>query len=225
MSLQSLLQISFPSTQQWPGWNLTSFSAENLLQKGAETCGNLELTVSDGQYSGGDVALFRAYSTKTSSSGQPKAFFLKFALQTRFIEDLIQEARVYTALETLQGSVVPRFYGLWETDDGEVACLVMEDCGDCIKQSFEELDIQTRIDIFVQLEKFHETGWHHNDFAERNVLHLETDIRLIDFDQIAQCPDDIAIRSYEPRLPNRNEVSCEWLRNIADEKLNIWSEA
>lgn len=64
------------------------------------------------------------------------------------------------------------------------------------------------------------------EFAERNVLQDDSgDIRLIDFDQteIHDCCGDFHTHPGK-RLPNCEDVCCEWLREICSSYLHLWDE-
>jgi hypothetical protein len=78
---------------------------------------------------------------------------LKFAFRDDFLDDLVDEARVYTFfLKSIQGKSVPKCYGLYsaELEDGQtVGCLVLENCGDCLQQEFEVLHSDAKWVPFV----------------------------------------------------------------------------
>jgi len=220
------LHVKFP--QHWKGWNIPEFTGTLTDDPDTEfsvhgldaITVNVESAHSDDYLC--DSPVFRA----TTSSGVDIA--LKFALRDDFVDGLVTEAEAYTgALKDLQGSVVPRFYGLY-TGSGEegqiVACLVLEHYGECLKLHFEDLALDTRILILQRLRDFHQSGLHHDDFAERNVLQGDDgDIRLIDFDQTRphDCDGDFNVRPGK-QLPDSGDVCCDWLWEICNTELRIW---
>ncbi|KAF9010255.1 hypothetical protein BDQ17DRAFT_1226862, partial [Cyathus striatus] len=102
---------------------------------------------------------------------------LKFAMRDDLIADLVEEADAYTgALKPVQGSAVPRCYGLYvgEGDEGQtIACLMLEYWGESLRQ---------RMQILNRVGEIHKQGLVLGDFAERNILEKNGDIRIIDFD-------------------------------------------
>lgn len=59
-------------------------------------------------------------------------------------EDFCSEAKAYEIeLSSLQGTVIPKFYGYYKGMDHEksnVSCIVLEDCGDYVGQQFDALE-------------------------------------------------------------------------------------
>ncbi|KII85396.1 hypothetical protein PLICRDRAFT_700930 [Plicaturopsis crispa FD-325 SS-3] len=102
--------------------------------------------------------------------------------------DLEAEADVYQAnLVRLQGTVIPHYYGFYQSsDDSEekVCCLVLEDCGDPVP-SFYGLPADVKLKIMQLVKTLHDEGYGLCDFAERNVVCRDDRYRLIDFDDIA----------------------------------------
>jgi hypothetical protein len=158
---------------------------------------------------------------------------LKFALREDLISDLAEEANIYTGvLRPLQGIAVPYCHGLYAGlgEAGEpIACLMLERWGECIGQPFERLPLELRcgnfwcllqpgfnssgrIRILQRLGEIHRQGLLHGDFAERNVLELDGDIRIIDFDQTERhdCDCDMNFRPGE-KTPDAVEFGCEQL--------------
>ncbi|KII85341.1 hypothetical protein PLICRDRAFT_178430 [Plicaturopsis crispa FD-325 SS-3] len=99
--------------------------------------------------------------------------------------DIEDEARAYRGkLQTLQGTVVPRFFGYFKAETQlkrEIGCLVLEDCGERVGGSFLALPHADRVTIFKLLAKLHERRCATDDFAERNVVCRDGEYRLIDF--------------------------------------------
>ncbi|PFH49422.1 hypothetical protein AMATHDRAFT_110297, partial [Amanita thiersii Skay4041] len=125
---------------------------------------------------------------------------LKFALREDLVADVVEEACMYAgALKPLQGKTVPRCYGLYAgtREDGQtIACLVLEYWGQCLRQQFRRLSLDTKLRVLNQLGEIHRRGLLHGDFAERNVLEMNGDIRIIDFDQLVdhECHCDMNFR-------------------------------
>lgn len=81
----------------------------------------------------------------------------------------------------------------------------------------------TRIRILERLGEIHRQGLLHGDFAERNVLELDGDIRIIDFDQTEEhnCDCDMNFRPGE-KLPDAEEFGCEQLWEICRSDMRLW---
>jgi len=227
----STLRVQFPAN--WPGWTVSEYTLNSvLIPHSSEASGKLITVGVDSEthadYSS-DCPVFRA-SFIDSSISRHKAVVLKFALREDLIPDLAEEADVYTgALQPLQGTTVPYCYGLYAGlgEDGDpVACLVLEHWGECIGQPFEQLPIELRIRILQRLGEIHRQGLLHGDFAERNVLELDGDIRIIDFDQTEShdCECDMDFRPGE-KTPDAVEFGCEQLWNICRCDMRIWDSA
>lgn len=220
------LHIHFPS--HWKGWHVAQFTMKSKTRTAfgldALVHARVEYAHSNDYYC--DSPVFRAW-VKTSS-GTLLDVALKFALRDDFIDDLEKEASAYIgALEPLQGTVVPRFYGFYtgmDEDGQSIACVMLEHSGECLRRHFAELGLDTRLLILERLRAFHRRGLHHGDFAERNVLQDDSgDIRLIDFDQtdVHDCGGDFFMRPGQ-RVPRYEDVCCEWLKDICGSYLRIW---
>ncbi|KAF9443031.1 hypothetical protein P691DRAFT_809621 [Macrolepiota fuliginosa MF-IS2] len=221
------LRIQFPTT--WPGWTtpectltpiLTDPGHDLPLHDKPVTVSVDPKTTAD-YYS--DSPVFRAHYIRPTGS-IPVA--LKFAMRDDLISDLIEEANVYTgALEPLQGETVPNCYGLYVgTMNGQtVACLVLEYWGECLRRPFDRLSVELRLRILQQLGEIHKRGLLHGDFAERNVLEYNGDIRIIDFDQAIhhECDCDMDFRPGQ-KLPDATNFGCPQLWEICRYRMRLW---
>ncbi|CAK9780213.1 hypothetical protein CC85DRAFT_283370 [Cutaneotrichosporon oleaginosum] len=104
-----------------------------------------------------------------------------------------REARLYTALQGLQGSVVPRFYGLWRgtcpskspyRPDYELLVMAVEDVGESLQakvrdwaQAKEYADA-----IRAAYDKLHTAGIVHNDVNLCNIMVSGPRLSLVDFE-------------------------------------------
>ncbi|KAJ6623547.1 hypothetical protein B0H10DRAFT_1686405, partial [Mycena sp. CBHHK59/15] len=80
------------------------------------------------------------------------------------------------------------------------------------------------IQILQRLGDIHRQGLIHGDFAERNVLLQDGEIRIIDFDQTQsghQCQCNMNFRPGE-KLPDVEEFGCEQLWRVCLSDLRIW---
>ncbi|KAJ8480843.1 hypothetical protein ONZ45_g15515 [Pleurotus djamor] len=171
-------------------------------------------------------------SSSTSSSRHqhqqnPIHVVLKFALRADLIPDLVAESFVYQGpLLGLQGKSIPRSYGLFENapdennDDGQraVACLVLEDWGECLKVPFAALDMPLRLKILHQLVEIHNRGWWHGDFAERNVLEREGEVRIIDFGEMEVHACALQMKTQAVTQAVTERVRREWWNGNGKEK-------
>lgn len=178
---------------------------------------------------------------------------LKFALREDLIPSLAEEACAYVgALKPLQGKTVPVCYGLYAgaREDGQmIACLVLEYWGQCLRQPFRKLSLNLkwvyytlvclglhlytsrtlcvifffRLKILHQLGELHRCGFHHGDFAERNILERNGDIRIIDFDEISEhsCQCDMNFCPGE-KIPDAQEFGCPHLWELCRSSMKIW---
>lgn len=138
------IHIHFPS--HWKGWNVPKFTlSSDATDLGLATALNVRVEYAHSEDYHSDSPVFMAWATMGS---EVQAVALKFALRDDFVDDLRKEAVTYSSvLEPLQGTVVPRFYGLYTGFDGDgqaVACLMLERYGECLQHHFEELSLDTR---------------------------------------------------------------------------------
>ncbi|KAJ7172369.1 hypothetical protein C8R46DRAFT_1085709 [Mycena filopes] len=216
------LRVKFPQSQ-WPGWHVPEFSLTSRIP-----AFDLTLTVDPDTHSDycSDSPVFRASIEGT----QAPAFALKFALREDLVDDLEEEGRVYCeALQTLQGTAVPRCFGMY-TGMGEegqpIACLVLEFWGECLQQPFQVLPLQLKMQILERVGAIHREGLLHGDFAERNVLLHDGDIRIIDFDQTEAGHDCHCQMNFTPgKKPEMAEFGCDQLFELCQSYLRIWDPA
>jgi len=174
-----------------------------------------------------DTPVFRAAVVDGFDKSTATTVALKFAMREDLIDDLDKEAAVYAgALQHLQGTVIPRCYGLY-TGSGEggqpIACLVLEHCGECIQERFQYLPLSVRIRILERLADIHRCGLCHGDFAERNVLQRDGDIRIIDFDQTNYHNCDCDMNFYPGgKSPDAEEFGCHELWEVCRSELMLW---
>ena len=207
-----------------------------------------------------DSPVFRAYFLRSSATSASVAVALKFAMRDDLIDNLVQEASVYTGiLGCLQGHVVPYCYGIYAgtMDDGQtVACLALEYWGECLRRPFDRLSVDLRcvyilrtlplnvqfllfflsffffnsanfslqrLRILQQLGEIHKRGLVHGDFAERNVLERNGDIRIIDFDQTSrhECRCRLTFRSGET-LPDDEQFGCDQLWEVCRCRMHLY---
>ncbi|KAF9562061.1 hypothetical protein CPC08DRAFT_706940 [Agrocybe pediades] len=230
-----ILNVKFPD--QWPGWSIKECNlagvAHSDMEKLSKYGGEQDIVsvsvdpraITD-YYS--DSPVFRGTLSRRHPMSKAPTLIMKFAMREDFIEDLAQEASMYAGpLKTLQGTTIPESYGLYvgTLDDGQcVACLLLECWGDVIRKPFSQLPMQTRVRILERLGEIHKQGFLHGDFAERNVLQKNGDIRLIDFDQVVpdhHCNCDMDFRPGEP-LPDQKNFGCRHLWEVCRNEMRIW---
>ncbi|KAJ6482857.1 hypothetical protein C8R47DRAFT_1132915 [Mycena vitilis] len=95
------------------------------------------------------------------------------------VSDLTNEANMYNVLVSLQGTVVPRFYGHFEGQGW--SAIVLEDCGTFVA-GLDELSRAQRDTALDHARAIHGCGVMHNDLEPRNIVKTPSGaIRLIDF--------------------------------------------
>ncbi|KAJ7109486.1 hypothetical protein C8R44DRAFT_289464 [Mycena epipterygia] len=216
------LHVKFP---KWPGWDIEEF---HLAASGHDNSLTVAVLPEHSDYSS-DSPVFRA-SIEGTDDDAPR-FALKFAMREDLIYGLEEEERVYgNALKTLQGSAIPRCFGIYTgmQEDRPIACLVLEYFGECIKQPFQFLPLDLKIQILEHLGAIHREGLLHGDFAERNVLLQDGNIRIIDFDQTeaghhCRCTMNFRLLPLPGAsgMPGINEFGCEQLWEVWSD-LRMW---
>jgi hypothetical protein len=221
------LRVRFPYNE-WPGWDvpectLTCVQLPNTADPPRKLVTASVDTETFSDYCS-DSPVFRATLIEP-----PRKInvVLKFALREDLIPSLAEEACAYVgALKPLQGKTVPVCYGLYAgaREDGQmIACLVLEYWGQCLRQPFRRLSLNLKLKILHQLGELHRCGFHHGDFAERNILERNGDIRIIDFDEITEhscqcdmnfCPGD--------KIPDAQEFGCPHLWELCRYSMKIW---
>ncbi|KAJ6502452.1 hypothetical protein C8R45DRAFT_976667 [Mycena sanguinolenta] len=223
MSFPMTLRVKFP-TAQWPGWHVSEFNLTSLVSSSAGSAWTVNVDPQSHSDYCSDSPVFRA---SIEGSSEAPVFALKFAMREDLVVGLEEESRIYcNALQTLQGTAIPRCFGIY-TGIGEegqqIACLVLEYWGECLRQPFFVLPLDLKIQILERLGAIHREGLLHGDFAERNVLLLEGDVRIIDFDQTeshnCQCK-----MNFHPgeKLPDMEEFGCDQLWEVCRSYLRIW---
>ncbi|KAJ7271884.1 hypothetical protein B0H12DRAFT_1091868 [Mycena haematopus] len=224
MSFPMTLRVKFP-TAQWPGWHVPEFSLTSLIPSPASSPITVSVDPESHSDYSSDSPVFRA---SLEGCSEAPAFALKFAMREDLVLGLEEESRIYcNALQTLQGTTIPRCFGIY-TGIGEagqqIACLVLEYWGECLQQPFPVLPLDLKIQILERLGAIHREGLLHGDFAERNVLLHEGDIRIIDFDQTESGHDCRCKMNFRPgeKLPDIEEFGCDQLWEVCRYYLKIW---
>ncbi|EIN08375.1 hypothetical protein PUNSTDRAFT_52812 [Punctularia strigosozonata HHB-11173 SS5] len=107
------------------------------------------------------------------------------------LNDLEHEARMYAHASKVQGSVIPRCFGLFagvnvENEDERVKLLLLEDCGDPRRHSNgklvlpDEFSLKQSLAIIKCLVLLHQDGGlEHHDFEPRNIVWLNDERPVI----------------------------------------------
>lgn len=151
------LRVKFPDV--WPGWEIkectlaSAFDTESDTNSAGSDDSSLSetavVTVDPKALTDywSDSPVFRGNLHQSRRPWERVNVALKFAMRGDLIGGLIEEAEMYLGpLEKLQGSTVPQFYGLYIGcyDDREIACLVLEYCGDVLQKPFRQLSVHVR---------------------------------------------------------------------------------
>ncbi|KAL0959512.1 hypothetical protein HGRIS_011222 [Hohenbuehelia grisea] len=242
--LPACLRVKFPAA--WTGWHipeLTLTAAVAADDDDSVTAPTATVSV--------DPECTSDYSSDSPvlrASLNGLNVVLKFALREDLVPSLVEEAMLYTgALQPLQGAAVPRCYGLYG-GQGEVgqtiACLILENWGECLQQPFHTLPLslrcgtsflaswtlpdhacEVRLRVLDCLGAIHRRGLWHGDFAERNVLERDGDIRIIDFDD-ARAHACACSMNFRPGSapPDPDAFGCRQLWEICKADMRLWNE-
>ncbi|TCD69450.1 hypothetical protein EIP91_007576 [Steccherinum ochraceum] len=128
-----------------------------------------------------DLSLQSAvYSGVAKKDGQDIEVAVKF---TASIDTAVAEVANYGRLKTLQGSVIPRLYGVlfgFEKDsDEQVACLVMERFGSKLRLKLPQLDVVSRAKVLNCLLPIHHAGLSHSETFWNNIVMKDGEYRII----------------------------------------------
>ncbi|PBL04278.1 hypothetical protein ARMGADRAFT_905691, partial [Armillaria gallica] len=123
--------------------------------------------------------IFRA--SMHPSGGQPTMVIIKMSHTEEEFSRLQQEAKVYDKnLRNLQGTVVPKCYGLFATNNRgtKTGCLVLEYCATAKILSLDEY----RQNVRAAVNKIHQAGIIHGGVGcSSHILSTRDGVRIIDF--------------------------------------------
>ncbi|KAJ7597381.1 hypothetical protein C8J56DRAFT_1041577 [Mycena floridula] len=143
------------------------------------------------------------------------AVVLKIA-RGRDIQRLTHEAEFYqNELRHLQGSVLPRFFGIYyKLGDVDVACMMLERCvGEQNKGDMAELGRQ----IMVATSKIHQAGVCHRALLDaHHIIPTRAGVRIVDFALAArhQCQNALPMLSNRVNTPAHGYFGCEELLSM-----------
>ncbi|KAK0215061.1 hypothetical protein IW262DRAFT_1513983 [Armillaria fumosa] len=145
--------------------------------------------------------------------GQPTTpVIIKVARTEKEFSFLQWEERVYNqCLRGLQGTVVPKCYGLFGTNDRgrKTGCLVLEYCAPA--NNIRHADYCRK--VMVAITKIHQAGIIHGDVRRSShVLSTPDGVRIVDFSnaKIHECPN-AKPRLIDPRYAPGSEKQCNEL--------------
>ncbi|GJE90082.1 serine/threonine protein kinase [Phanerochaete sordida] len=147
---------------------------------------------------------------------------------------LEDEARLYTErMKHLQGTTVPRFYGLFSGTyvnpagrTRAIRCIIVEEWGSSMSK-ITHLPMSLRITIIEAVLRIHAAGVKHNDLRFPNILISEdkSEVRIVDFDNASEhtCPRSMPVILYawEPTLA---DFGCREIHDFVSD-LEIWTSA
>jgi hypothetical protein len=91
------------------------------------------------------------------------------------------EARAYAALQSLQGQVIPTFYGFYEVW-GILKLLALQPVGDAISEG-ENITQELRAKMRATVQQIHNAGYVHGDIARRNFCRKGSNVVLVDLER------------------------------------------
>ncbi|KAK7058519.1 hypothetical protein VNI00_002153 [Paramarasmius palmivorus] len=147
---------------------------------------------------------------------EPSAVALKLASGHMEVQRLKVEADIYQKeLVSLQGTLVPKFYGIYtsEYDGVKRAVMILEHCGDGKVSEFIDFNEFNRL-LMLAACKLHRAGVVHGSLDEpRHILEVGKTIRIIDFADVGryhQCVGAV------PRLESNHRVpmGCVQLEDL-----------
>ncbi|KAK7015913.1 hypothetical protein VNI00_018999 [Paramarasmius palmivorus] len=97
------------------------------------------------------------------------------------------EALCYEQLKGLQGSTIPRFYGLFRAkgrSGGHLAGILLERFGKPVDRLLEDLGHETKAQILHHVHRIHKAGIALDELEPRHVLSDGNNLRIIDFTNV-----------------------------------------
>ncbi|KAJ2935393.1 hypothetical protein H1R20_g1701, partial [Candolleomyces eurysporus] len=129
--------------------------------------------------------LYEALAGPNADGELDQPLLLKIARGPQALADLKHEAKIYTKdLLSLQGIVVPKFYGLYETRIKGIpfGCALLEDCNTGLsKPLLDPREVNTQ--VMLAICKIHQAGISHNDLltSRHHIVVQDRGVRIIDF--------------------------------------------
>ncbi|KAF8057371.1 hypothetical protein FPV67DRAFT_1430267 [Lyophyllum atratum] len=176
-------------------------------------------------YEGHYTTIYRASLLgPDSQQGGPRDIVLKTDVNARYPRPskFTQEALRYEKdLQHLQGTYIPRCYGLFQATiyNKLVSVLLLDDCGESVNFRDESLAIE----IYRLFTELHVHGFAHHDVDGRNVVKNQ-DGRLILIDLEHSRPHKCEVRLHVligNFAPRRSDFGCQELYDLATE-LDFW---
>ncbi|KAF8059805.1 hypothetical protein FPV67DRAFT_1424439 [Lyophyllum atratum] len=175
-------------------------------------------------YEGDSTTIYRASLLGHLEPPGPRNIVLKTDVNTRYPRpsNFTQEAsRSEKDLQHLQGTYIPRCYGLFQATiyNKLVSVLLLENCGESVDFRDESLSIE----IYRLFTELHVHGFAHHDVDGRNVVKNQ-DGRFILIDLSHSRPHKCEVRLHVligNFAPRRSDFGCQELYDLATE-LDFW---
>jgi len=133
-----------------------------------------------------DISRRVSHAEQVTKDGTHHRRVIKYVTVRRELAELKKEAAMYNGpLKSLQGEVVPRFYGLFvgTSSKSYIAFLAFDNCGKALDRSFNRVEMRFAIKIYEAFRRIHDAGIFHGDAEPRNVLRTSDDNAIvIDFE-------------------------------------------
>uniref|UniRef100_A0A0W0F7L4 Protein kinase domain-containing protein n=1 Tax=Moniliophthora roreri TaxID=221103 RepID=A0A0W0F7L4_MONRR len=152
----------------------------------------------------------------------------ELAIKVGDTDRLADEVACYAHLSEQQGSIIPRFFGIFRnrTRFGTfLAGIVLERFGDRLDCLFHDLQRETKCLILHNLSTIHAAGILLEDFTERNILIRGREVRFIDFEDVQDHSCHSAynfLNASEEPLFDELAGICRNIRSAAFE-MGFWS--
>ncbi|RDB17137.1 hypothetical protein Hypma_001884 [Hypsizygus marmoreus] len=132
-------------------------------------------------------------------------------------EMLLRERDVYETHGESLASFIPKFFGLFETADQCVLCLVTEYCGDPLIRPLKRVERELNWKVINKAAELHNLGFHHGHLDPRNILHNRTtgEIRFIDLMALKPhaCERKLRIKA-DCMIPDQIDFGCRELHEL-----------
>ncbi|KAJ7141128.1 hypothetical protein C8R44DRAFT_931478 [Mycena epipterygia] len=176
-------------------------------------------------------SVFRATITSTSPTAlTPLDAVLKIDHTGQREQEFIDEAEAYSDFVfKLQGDLVPRFYGSFQThlNSKLITCTVTQYCGEPMRPPFtwpRPPSSASRTKLILAVDRLHERGASHGDLSERNILVKDGNPVLVDLEKTTRHKCERRMVMIQGVIaPTPEEFGCPELYSLIARK-GLWKD-